>query len=92
METLQELDSVLIDLSDERVLICVDLNAHSRIWFYANENIIRAQVEDFLVAQQLYLLNEKTPLLNFSTVAEKNGLTCLSSKAQTSPTPADRKF
>ncbi|GBL94762.1 hypothetical protein AVEN_244745-1 [Araneus ventricosus] len=58
METLQELHSILTDLGDERVLICADLNAHSRIWGYANEDTRGAQVEDFLLAQQLYLLNE----------------------------------
>ncbi|GBN43825.1 hypothetical protein AVEN_181865-1 [Araneus ventricosus] len=58
METLQELHSILTDLGDERVLICEDLNAHSRIWGYANEDTRGAQVEDFLLAQQLYLLNE----------------------------------
>ncbi|GBN90249.1 hypothetical protein AVEN_121463-1 [Araneus ventricosus] len=58
METLQELHSTLTDLGDERVLICADLNAHSRIWGYANEDTRGAQVEDFLLAQQLYLLNE----------------------------------
>ncbi|GBM95925.1 hypothetical protein AVEN_85277-1 [Araneus ventricosus] len=58
METLQELHSILTDLGDERVLICADLNAHSRIWGYANEDTRGAQVEDFLLAQQLFLLNE----------------------------------
>ncbi|GBN88045.1 hypothetical protein AVEN_273898-1 [Araneus ventricosus] len=58
METLQDLHSILTDLGDERVLICADLNAHSRIWGYANEDTRGAQVEDFLLVQQLYLLNE----------------------------------
>ncbi|GBM88158.1 RNA-directed DNA polymerase from mobile element jockey [Araneus ventricosus] len=58
METLQELHSILTDLGDERVLICADLNAHCRIWGYANEDTRGAQVEDFLLAHQLYLLNE----------------------------------
>ncbi|GBO31609.1 hypothetical protein AVEN_123556-1 [Araneus ventricosus] len=88
METLQKLHSILTGLGDERVLICADLNAHTRIWGYANEDTRGAQVEDFLLAQQLYLPNEKTPLPNLSTVAEKDGRTCLSSKARTSVTPA----
>ncbi|GBM33079.1 hypothetical protein AVEN_9624-1 [Araneus ventricosus] len=58
METLQELVSILTDLGDKGVLICADLNAHSRIWGYANKDTRGAQVEDFLLAQQLYLLNE----------------------------------
>ncbi|GBO28782.1 hypothetical protein AVEN_245220-1 [Araneus ventricosus] len=47
-----------LNLGDERVLISADLNAHSRIWAYANEDTRGAQEEDFLLAQQLYLLNE----------------------------------
>ncbi|GBN25229.1 putative RNA-directed DNA polymerase from transposon X-element [Araneus ventricosus] len=58
METLQDLHSILTDLGDESVLICTDLNAHSRIWGYTNEDTRGAQVEDFLLVQQLYLLNE----------------------------------
>ncbi|GBN16582.1 RNA-directed DNA polymerase from mobile element jockey [Araneus ventricosus] len=58
METLQELHSILTDLGDERVLICADLNAHIRIWGYASEDTRGAQVEDFLLVQQLFLLNK----------------------------------
>ncbi|GBL83539.1 hypothetical protein AVEN_196381-1 [Araneus ventricosus] len=41
-----------------RVLICLDLNEHRRIWGYAKEDTIGTQVEDFLLVHQLYLLNE----------------------------------
>ncbi|GBN57421.1 hypothetical protein AVEN_10580-1 [Araneus ventricosus] len=92
METLQELYSILTDLGDERVLICADLNAHSRIWDYVNEDTRGAQVEDFLLDQQLYLLNEKTSIPHLSTAAGKDGRTCLSLKSRTSLTPAHRKF
>ncbi|GBL72358.1 hypothetical protein AVEN_115296-1 [Araneus ventricosus] len=68
IETLQEFSSILTDLSDERVLIGADLNAHRRIWGYANEYTRGAQVEDFLLAQQVYLLNQ-TPLPHLNTTA-----------------------
>ncbi|GBN27841.1 hypothetical protein AVEN_21968-1 [Araneus ventricosus] len=58
METLQELHFILTDLGDEMVLIYADLNAHSRIWGYDNEDTRGIRVEDFLLAQQFYLLNE----------------------------------
>ncbi|GBL79201.1 hypothetical protein AVEN_44729-1 [Araneus ventricosus] len=58
MEALQELDSILTELGDERVLICADLNAHSRIWGYTNEDTREAQMEDFLLTHQLYFLKE----------------------------------
>ncbi|GBM69801.1 hypothetical protein AVEN_113722-1 [Araneus ventricosus] len=71
METLQELESILTDLDDQNVLICADLNAHSSVCRYAKEYKRRAHVEDFLLEQQLYLLNETNSQPTFEHCCRK---------------------
>ncbi|GBO26579.1 hypothetical protein AVEN_79199-1 [Araneus ventricosus] len=55
-------DALLTNIGDENAHLGVDLNHHSRVWRYRNEDHRRMQVEDFLTGRQFFLLNEtKSP-------------------------------
>ncbi|GBM24615.1 hypothetical protein AVEN_157870-1 [Araneus ventricosus] len=60
-DTLQELDTILTNIGDEKALIGADVNAHRRVSGYKNEE--HRGIED--LGHQLFLLNETNSPLNF---------------------------
>jgi len=57
--TLDELDNVLRSIHPENSLIGADLNAHSIIWSYPSEDSRGEQVLDFILANNLFLMNSQ---------------------------------
>ncbi|XP_055944619.1 uncharacterized protein LOC129975582 [Argiope bruennichi] len=66
-ETLQDLDVLLKSIGTEMALIGEDLNAHSKIWGYRDENARGFLVEDLIAANHLFLLNNRNSPPTFET-------------------------
>lgn len=65
---LMELDRIITELSTRRLLITVDSNAKSELW-YAEETDERGRImQDFLAEHGLYVLNEVNNLPTFETI------------------------
>ncbi|KAF8791598.1 putative 115 kDa protein in type-1 like protein [Argiope bruennichi] len=57
-KTLQEIQEIITSLPEEKIIIGADLNRHNTIWVYRSNDNRGNEVLDFILANNLYILNK----------------------------------
>ncbi|KAF8786050.1 hypothetical protein HNY73_009947 [Argiope bruennichi] len=70
-EAIHEIDQIIDELKEEKIIIGADWNAHNRLRGYSNEDTRGSQVEDFLLAKDLFLQNDANSLPTFEHNSSK---------------------
>lgn len=72
----EDLDALqaVIDSNVNNFIICGDFNARSEIWFGTRTNRKGKQLEEFVLANDVYISNEPGFLPTFETI---NGISCV---------------
>ncbi|GBM54082.1 hypothetical protein AVEN_247696-1 [Araneus ventricosus] len=64
-DTIQDISQFVTSLTQESLLIGADMNSHSTLWGYPNDNPRANAMEDFISSTKLHLLNVKDAGLTF---------------------------
>ncbi|KAF8777628.1 Delta and Notch-like epidermal growth [Argiope bruennichi] len=56
--TLQEIQEIITSLPEEKIIIGADLNGHNTLWGYRSNDNRGNEVLDFILANNLYILNK----------------------------------
>lgn len=62
---LDKIEKIIARLSDKRIIITMDANANSELWF---SSTLDKLLEEFLISNNLYVLNEPNNPPTFSTI------------------------